>query len=109
MAIDSYQAPLAANDRARSDGDAEGFLEVHVKRGSDRIVGATLVARHAGEGIAPIATAMAGGIGLGRLVDLILPYPTQTELLKNVAGAYTRTRLTPFAARVLRALIRFAR
>ncbi|HXX46955.1 MAG TPA: mercuric reductase [Myxococcota bacterium] len=109
IAVDSYQAPLAANDRARADGDADGFLKIHVKKGNDRIVGATLVARHAGEGIAPIATAMAGGIGLGRLVDLILPYPTQTELLKNVAGAYTRTRLTPFAARVLRALIRFAR
>ena len=109
IAVDSYEAPLAANDRARADGDADGFLKIHVKKGSDRIVGATLVARHAGEGIAPIATAMAGGIGLGRLVDLILPYPTQAELLKNVAGAYTRTRLTPFAARVLRALIRFAR
>ena len=52
---------------------------------------------------------MAGGIGLGKLVDLILPYPTQTELLKTVAGAYTRTRLTPLAARVLRTLIRIAR
>jgi hypothetical protein len=52
---------------------------------------------------------MAAELGLGSLVDLILPYPTQTELLKNVAGAYTRTRLTPFAARVLRALIRAAR
>jgi len=109
IAIDTFQAPLAANDRARADGDGEGFLKVHVKKGSDRIAGATLVARHAGEGIAPIAMAMAGGIGLGRLVDLILPYPTQTELVKNVAGAYTRTRLTPFAARVLRALIRLAR
>jgi len=109
IAVDSYQAPLAANDRARADGDADGFLKLHVRKGGDRIVGATLVARHAGEGIAPIATAMAAGVGLGRLVDLILPYPTQTELLKNVAGAYTRTRLTPLAARVLRGLIRLAR
>jgi pyruvate/2-oxoglutarate dehydrogenase complex dihydrolipoamide dehydrogenase (E3) component len=109
IALDTFQAPLGGNDRARADGDDAGFLKVHVHRGTDRIAGATLVARHAGEGIAPLATAMAGGIGLGKLVDLILPYPTQTELLKTVAGAYTRTRLTPLAARVLRALIRLAR
>ena len=52
---------------------------------------------------------MSNEVGLGKLVDLILPYPTQSELLKTVAGAYTRTRLTPFAARVLRGLIRLAR
>jgi pyruvate/2-oxoglutarate dehydrogenase complex dihydrolipoamide dehydrogenase (E3) component len=109
IALDTFEAPLAGNDRARVDGEQVGFLKVHVRKGSDRIVGATLVARHAGELIAPLATAMACGAGLGRLLDLILPYPTQSELIKTVAGAYTRTRLTPFAARVLRALIARAR
>lgn len=109
VALDTFQAPLAGNDRAHADGDAAGFLKVHVAKGTDRIRGATLVARHAGEGIAPLATAIAGGVGLGKLVDVILPYPTQTELLKTVAGAYTRTRLTPLAARVLRTLIRLRR
>jgi pyruvate/2-oxoglutarate dehydrogenase complex dihydrolipoamide dehydrogenase (E3) component len=107
--IDTFEAPLAANDRARAEGEEAGFLKVHVRKGTDRIVGATVVARHAGELIAPLATAMASGAGLGRLVDLILPYPTQSELIKVVAGAYTRTRLTPFAARVLRGLIGLAR
>lgn len=109
IAIDTFRAPLAANDRSRAEGEESGFLEVHVKKGSDSILGATLVARHAGELIAPLAVAMASGAGLGKLVDLILPYPTQSELLKVVAGAYTRTRLTPFAARALRALIGLAR
>ncbi len=109
VAIDTFLAPLAANDRSRAEGEDAGFLKVHVRKGSDRIVGATVVARHAGDLIAPLATAMASGAGLGRLVDLILPYPTQSELIKVVAGAYTRTRLTPFAARVLRGLIELAR
>jgi pyruvate/2-oxoglutarate dehydrogenase complex dihydrolipoamide dehydrogenase (E3) component len=107
--VDTFQAPLAGNDRARAEGESAGFLKVHVRKGSDALVGATVVARHAGDLVAPLATAMAGGVGLGKLVDLVLPYPTQAELLKTVAGAYTRTRLTPLAARILRALIRAKR
>jgi pyruvate/2-oxoglutarate dehydrogenase complex dihydrolipoamide dehydrogenase (E3) component len=107
--LDTFQAPLAGNDRAQADGDSAGFLKVHVRKGSDSIVGATVVARNAGDLVAALATAMAGGVGLGKLVDLVLPYPTQAELVKNVASAYTRTRLTPFAARVLRTLIRTKR
>ncbi len=109
IALDTFQTPLAGNDRSRAEGEEAGFLKVHVKKGSDSIVGATIVARHAGDLIAPLAVAMASGAGLGKLVDLVLPYPTQSELLKVVAGAYTRTRLTPFAARALRTLIGLAR
>ena len=109
IAVDSFQAPLADNDRARADGESAGFMKVHVRKGSDAILGATVVARHAGDLIAPLATAMAGGVGLGKLVELVLPYPTQPELIKTVASAYTRTRLTPLAARVLRGLIRSKR
>jgi hypothetical protein len=52
---------------------------------------------------------MSAGYGLGGFVDLILPYPTQSEAIKATSGAYTRTRLTPAAARILRGLIRLAR
>jgi len=109
IALDTFEVPLAGNDRSRADGEAAGFLKIHVRKGKDAIAGATVVGRHAGDLLAPLALAMSNGIGLGRLVDLILPYPTQSELLKAAAGAYTRTRLTPLAARVLRALIRLAR
>ena len=109
IALDTFEVPLAGNDRARADGEEEGFVKVHVKKGTDQLAGATVVGRHAGELLAPLALAMSNKVGLGKLVDLILPYPTQSELLKTVAGAYTRTRLTPFAARVLRGLIRLAR
>jgi len=109
VALDTYTTPLAGNDRSRAEGEQGGFVKIHVKKGGDRVVGATIVARHAGELIAPLAVAMSAGYGLGRFVDLILPYPTQTEAIKAAAGAYTRTRLTPAAARVLRTLIRLAR
>jgi pyruvate/2-oxoglutarate dehydrogenase complex dihydrolipoamide dehydrogenase (E3) component len=109
IALDTYTTPLAGNDRSRAEGESGGFVKIHVKKGGDQIVGATIVARHAGELIAPLALAMSAGYRLGRVVDLILPYPTQSEALKATAGAYTRTRLTPTAARVLRGLIRLAR
>ena len=60
--IDTYTSPLSANDRARAEGDREGFVKVHVKKGTDRIVGATIVARHAGEMISEVTVAMAGGV-----------------------------------------------
>lgn len=109
IALDTYTTPLAANDRSRSEGEDQGFVKIHVKKGSDQIVGATIVARHAGELIAPLVVAMSAGYGLGRFVDLILPYPTQSEAIKAAAGAYTRTRLTPTAARLLKGLIGLAR
>ncbi len=83
-------------DRAVLDGDQDGFIKIHVRRGTDRILGATVVARHAGEMISEITLAMVGGLGLRTIAKTIHPYPTQAEAIKRVADAYNRTRLTPF-------------
>ncbi len=83
-------------DRAIADGEEEGFVKVHVKKGTDQILGATIVARHAGEMISEITLAIAGNLGLGSIAKVIHPYPTQAEAIKQVADAYNRTRLTPF-------------
>ena len=82
-------------DRAMLDSETEGLLKVHVRRGSDRILGATLVARHAGEMISELTLAITAGIGLKRLAETIHCYPTQAEVFKRAADAYDRTRLTP--------------
>jgi pyruvate/2-oxoglutarate dehydrogenase complex dihydrolipoamide dehydrogenase (E3) component len=82
-------------DRAILDGDADGFCKVHVRAGTDRIVGATVVARHAGEMISELTLAIVGKLGLGTIAKTIHPYPTQAEAIKRVADAYHRTRLTP--------------
>ncbi len=70
-------------------------MKIHVKERTDRILGATIVARHAGEMINEITLAMVAGIGLRTLARVIHAYPTQAEAIKKAADAYNRTRLTP--------------
>jgi len=98
--IDTFQVPISKANRAVIDGEEEGFVKVHVKKGGDRIVGATIVSSHAGEMISEITLAMVKGVGLGSFTEVIHPYPTQAEAIKAAAGLYTRTRLTPFAKRL---------
>ena len=68
---------------------------MHVKQGGSRIVGATVVARNAGDLISEITLAMVAGRGLDTLARTIHPYPTQAEIIKKAGDAYNRTRLTP--------------
>ena len=96
VGVQTFTEPMAHVDRAVLDGDTDGFIKVHVRAGSDRIIGATVVARHAGEMISELTLAMVGGLGLRTLARTIHPYPTQAEAIKRVADAYNRTRLTPF-------------
>ena len=93
--VTTLTVPLGEVDRAVIDGEDDGFLRVHLKKGSDRILGATLVATHAGDMISELTLAMTAGIGLGAIAGTIHPYPTQAEVLKKAADAYNRTRLTP--------------
>lgn len=103
VAITTFVRPLAEVDRARLEGDEDGFVKIHVARGSDRILGATIVARHAGESIGELAAAIKAKRGLGSLASVIHPYPTEAEAIRQLGDAYQRTRLTPTAKRLLRA------
>jgi pyruvate/2-oxoglutarate dehydrogenase complex dihydrolipoamide dehydrogenase (E3) component/uncharacterized membrane protein YdjX (TVP38/TMEM64 family) len=100
IAVDTITIPLHDVDRARLDGEDEGFFRVHLKKGSDEILGATLVATHAGDMISEISVAMAGKVGLGAIANVIHPYPTQAEAMKKAADAWNRTRLTPTVKRI---------
>jgi pyruvate/2-oxoglutarate dehydrogenase complex dihydrolipoamide dehydrogenase (E3) component len=82
-------------DRAITDGEEEGFVKIHVKQGTDRILGATIVARHVGEMINGLSLAITSGIGLRAFARVIHAYPTQAEAIKMAADAYNRTRVTP--------------
>jgi pyruvate/2-oxoglutarate dehydrogenase complex dihydrolipoamide dehydrogenase (E3) component len=95
-------------DRAIIDGEEEGFVKIHHKKGSDTIVGATIVARHAGEMISEITTAIVNGIGLSKLASVIHPYPTQAEAIKKAADSYRRTLLTPRSRSLLKILSRLS-
>ncbi len=94
--VQTFVQELHAVDRALLDGEAEGFVKVHVREGSDKILGATIVARHAGEMISELTLAMARKVGLKTLAAVIHPYPTQAEAIKKTADACNRMRLTPF-------------
>lgn len=100
--VDFFKFDMDENDRALADGESTGFVKVMVKKGSDRILGATIVSAHAGEMISEITTAMTAGLGLGTLASVIHPYPTQAEAIKRVAGLYKKTRLTPTVAKILK-------
>ena len=104
--IDTYRTDLTAVDRAVLDSEEEGFVKIHCKRGADTILGATIVARHAGEMISEVTTAMTGGLGLRSIAGTIHPYPTQAEAIRKTADAYQRTRLTSGVKRLLRTILR---
>jgi pyruvate/2-oxoglutarate dehydrogenase complex dihydrolipoamide dehydrogenase (E3) component len=107
--VDTFTRYLREVDRAIADGEEDGFVRLQVRKGTDRIVGATIVARHAGEMISEITLAMVGKIGLRTLATVIHPYPTQAEAIKQAADAYNRTRLTPFVKGVFRRWLEWAR
>jgi pyruvate/2-oxoglutarate dehydrogenase complex dihydrolipoamide dehydrogenase (E3) component len=109
IAVDTFEQNLADVDRAIADGETNGLVKVHVRKGGDEILGATIVARHAGEMISEITTAMVGKIGLKTLAGVIHPYPTQAEAIKRIAEAYMRTKLTPFAKGLLTRIMKWRR
>jgi len=98
--VDTFVRHLREVDRAIVDGEDAGFVKVHVKRGTDRILGATIVAAHAGEMVSEISLAIVNGLGLKAIADVIHPYPTQAEAIRQVADMYNRTRLTPYVKKV---------
>jgi mercury(II) reductase len=93
--VKTYTILMHDVDRAVIDGEDEGFVKIHVREGTDRILGATIVARHAGEMINGLSLAISSGIGLRAVARVIHTYPTQAEAIKMAADAYNRSRLTP--------------
>lgn len=92
--IETFTFPLEEVDRAILDGDEHGFARVHVKKGTDRLVGATIVAPHAGDMISEFTLLMKAGKGLHTIAGTIHPYPTQAEVVKKVANAWRKTTLS---------------
>ncbi len=93
--------------RAILDGEERGFVKLHVQDGTDRILGATIVARHAGEMIGEVTLAIVAGVGLRTLARVIQPSPVQSGALQAAANAFCRTQLTPgLTARLRRWLAR---
>ncbi|MDY7024292.1 MAG: FAD-containing oxidoreductase, partial [Cyanobacteriota bacterium] len=69
------------------------FAKVHVRHGTDKILGATIVSTHAGELINQITLAMVGKVGFRTIANTIYPYPTQAEVIRKAADQYNFTWL----------------
>lgn len=96
-------------DRAIVDSETNGLVKIHVRKGTDKIVGATIVARHAGDMISEITLAMVGKLGLKTLDQTIHPYPTQAEAIKMIADNYSRSQLTPLVKNLSMKWLRWRR
>jgi pyruvate/2-oxoglutarate dehydrogenase complex dihydrolipoamide dehydrogenase (E3) component len=107
--VDTFTIHMSDVDRAIAEGETEGMVRIYVKKGTDRILGATIVARNAGEMISEVSVAMSAKLGLGALSGVIHPYPTQAEAIRKAADAYNRTKLTPFVKRLFEGILKWQR
>ena len=87
-------------DRAIADGEAHGFVKIVTRKGSDRILGATVVGHHAAELVTEYVTAMKHGMGLRKILNTIHIYPTLAEANRYAAGNWQKARLSPLALKV---------
>jgi len=101
LVVQSFTVQLSEIDRAVLDGETNGFARLHVDAQSGRILGATVVARHAGEMVGEICLAMTEGLTADALSKTIHPYPTQAEVWKRLGDSYARTKLKPWIKRLL--------
>ena len=109
LEVETFTFSLNEVDRAVLDGEDAGFARVHVKKGTDAILGATIVAAHAGDMIGEFVLAMKGGLGLSTITGTIHPYPTQAEVIKKVANAWRKTTFTASKKRLLSRLFAWMR
>ncbi len=104
--VDLLTIPLDEVDRAILDGTDEGFLRLVIQKGKDRILGATLVADHAGELLGELTLAVKAGVGLNTISSTIHAYPTQAEILKKAADTWRRGKLTPTVKKIFAGFFR---
>ena len=99
--VSTFTLPFAEVDRAILDGETEGFARVHMDTKTRRILGATLVSRHAGESIGELVLAMTQQLKLEALSGVIHSYPTQAEVIKRLGDASMKSRLKPWMRKLL--------
>jgi pyruvate/2-oxoglutarate dehydrogenase complex dihydrolipoamide dehydrogenase (E3) component len=109
VACDVWKQPLADVDRAVVESEEEGFAKVLTAKGSDRILGATIVGERAGDLVHEFVLAMKAKVGLKEIAGTIHAYPTYAEIARKVADRQQKARLTPFARKILSAVYRFSR
>jgi pyruvate/2-oxoglutarate dehydrogenase complex dihydrolipoamide dehydrogenase (E3) component len=107
--VETITHELKDNDRAKLDGEDNGFARVHYDSKTGRILGGTIVARHAGEMIGELTLALTTRQKLSTLSSTIHPYPTQSEALKKLGDLYVQKRLTPRLQRIFKKWFEWSR
>ncbi len=96
LSYDLISVRIDELDRAVVEREELGFVKVLTAKGTDRILGVTMVAVHAGDLLHEFVLAMKHRIGLSQLAATIHAYPTFAELGRKVGDRYSKKRLTPF-------------
>lgn len=100
--IDTFMVDYAELDRAIVDDATNGFVKAHVRKGTDRLLGATVVGPHAGDLIGELTLAMTNQIGLSKIGATIHPYPTYAEAIRKLGDQYSRSRFTGWKKSLLK-------
>ena len=109
LEVETYTFKLDEVDRAILDGEDEGFARVHIQKGSDKILGATIVAAHAGDMINEFSVLMKAGLGAKVIASTIHPYPTQAEVNKRVVNLWRKAHFAPRTKALLMKLFAWMR
>lgn len=109
LQVETYTYKFDEVDRAILDGDEEGFARLHIKAGTDTILGATIVGSHAGDVISEVSVAMKAGVGAKTIAATIHPYPTRAEVIKKTVNLWRKAHFTPRTKSLLTRLFAWLR
>jgi pyruvate/2-oxoglutarate dehydrogenase complex dihydrolipoamide dehydrogenase (E3) component len=89
--VKSFTVMMQDVDRAIADGRDDGFVKIHIREGTDEIIGATIVASRASEMINEIAVIMNAKVGMRQLAGILHTYPSQSDAIRLAAVAYVNS------------------
>ena len=100
-----YRFPFDEIDRARAEGETEGFAKI-VTDLKGKLLGAAIVGPHAGELIAEYALALTTGMNAKDISGVIHTYPTLASISRRVADQRMKEGLTPTAKAWIKRIFR---
>ncbi len=103
--IKTIEWKLKENDRALAENRTEGLIKVIMDK-KGRILGAGIVGPGAGELISLWGLAISQGLKIGALTNMIIAYPTLSEISKRAAGSYFTPSLFSDRTRKITSLLR---
>ncbi len=101
---ESFLYDLSENDRARTEGDAHGFIKIVTDK-KGRIIGTTIVGRKAGEMIALSVMAIGRKLKATCFMNMVFPYPTESEIYGLASRNIAKKSLKPWMKKVIRMMV----